>query len=336
MDKAILMALFGMLLASVGLDPVTGQPRFTFNFLVLRDGVGLTPVVIGLFGVAEVLVNLRSKAGEIFQTKIKGLLPTRQDWKDSSMPIARGTLLGFFVGAIPGLNVVIATFAAYALEKKLSKHPEKFGRGAIEGVAAPETANNAASCSGWIPLLSLGLPTGSVTSLIFGALLIHGLVPGPLFIKNSPDIFWGVLGSMIIGNAILLILNLPLIGLWIKVLQVPYYFLFPLILLFGIIGAYTATGNTGDVLIMIVFGAIGYFMRKFAFEPAPMVLGLVIGPLLETAIRRSMIMSKGDFGIFFQRPIAAFFMGAALLMLLSPLLTRRRLGHEIIEKLEEQ
>ena len=161
-------------------------------------------------------------------------------------------------------------------------------------------------------------------------------MPGPLFIKNSPDIFWGVLGSMIIGNAILLILNLPLIGLWIKVLQVPYYFLFPLILLFGIIGAYTATGNTGDVLIMIVFGAIGYFMRKFAFEPAPMVLGLVIGPLLETAIRRSMIMSKGDFGIFFQRPIAAFFMGAALLMLLSPLLTRRRLGHEIIEKLEEQ
>ncbi|HMF50207.1 MAG TPA: tripartite tricarboxylate transporter permease [Candidatus Saccharimonadales bacterium] len=336
MDKAILMALFGMLLASVGLDPVTGQPRFTFNFLVLRDGVGLTPVVIGLFGVAEVLINLRSEAGEIFQTKIKGLLPTRQDWKDSSMPIARGTLLGFFVGAIPGLNVVIATFAAYALEKKLSKHPEKFGRGAIEGVAAPETANNAASCSGWIPLLSLGLPTGSVTSLIFGALLIHGLVPGPLFIKNSPEIFWGVLGSMIIGNAILLILNLPLIGLWIKVLQVPYYFLFPLIILFGIIGAYTATGNTGDVLIMIVFGAIGYFMRKFAFEPAPMVLGLVIGPLLETAIRRSMIMSKGDFGIFFQRPIAAFFMGAALLMLLSPLLTRRRLGHEIIEKLEEQ
>jgi len=325
-----------MLLASVGLDPVTGQPRFTFNFLVLRDGVGLTPVVIGLFGVAEVLVNLRAEAGEIFQTKIKGLLPTRQDWKDSSMPIARGTLLGFLVGAIPGLNVVIATFAAYALEKKLSKHPEKFGRGAIEGVAAPETANNAASCSGWIPLLSLGLPTGSVTSLIFGALLIHGLVPGPLFIKNSPDIFWGVLGSMIIGNAILLILNLPLIGLWIKVLQVPYYFLFPLIILFGIIGAYTATGNTGDVLIMIVFGAIGYFMRKFAFEPAPMVLGLVIGPLLETAIRRSMIMSKGDFGIFFQRPIAAFFMGAALLMLLSPLLTRRRLGHEIIEKLEVQ
>jgi putative tricarboxylic transport membrane protein len=335
MDKAILMALFGILLASVGLDPVSGQPRFTYGILVLRDGVGLTPVVIGLFGVSEVLVNLRSEAGEIFQKTIKGLLPTRQDWKDSTMPIARGTALGFLVGAIPGLNVVIATFAAYAVEKQISKHPEKFGHGAIEGVAAPETANNAASCSGWIPLLSLGLPTGSVTALIFGALLIHGLAPGPLFIKNSPDIFWGILGSMVIGNAILLILNLPLIGLWIKVLQVPYCFLFPLIILFSIIGAYTTSGTGADVLIMIIFGVFGYLMRKFAFEPAPMVLGLVIGPLLETAVRRSMIMSKGSVAIFFQRPIAAFFMGAALLMLLSPLLTRRRIGREIIEKLEE-
>src|SRR6476646_8889323 len=317
MDKAILMALFGILLASVGLDPVTGHPRFTFDILVLRDGVGLTPVVIGLFGVAEVLINLRSEAGAIFQKKITGLLPTSQDWKDSAMPIARGTVLGFLVGAIPGLNVIIATFAAYALEKKVSKHPEKFGRGAIEGVAAPETANNAASCSGWIPLLS------------------HGLAPGPLFIKNSPDIFWGLLGSMAIGNAMLLILNLPLIGLWIRVLQVPYYFLFPLIILFSIIGAYTAAGNTGDVVIVIIFGVVGYLMKKFAYEPAPMVLGLVIGPLLETAIRRSLIMSKGHVAIFFQRPIAAFFMGAALLMLLSPLLTRRRIGHEIIEKLEE-
>src|SRR5215470_6431834 len=173
------LALFGVLLASVGLDPVSGQPRFTFGILVLRDGVGLTPVVIGLFGVSEVLLNLRAQAGEVFQKTVKDLLPTRQDWKDSAMPIARGTVLGFLVGAIPGLNVVIATFAAYALEKKLSRHPEKFGRGAIEGVAAPETANNSASCSGWIPLLSLGLPTGSVTSLIFGALLIHGLAPGP-------------------------------------------------------------------------------------------------------------------------------------------------------------
>lgn len=335
MDKALLMALFGIVLASVGLDPVTGQPRFTFDILVLRDGVGLTPVVIGLFGVSEVLVNLRRQAGEVFQNKIKGLLPTLQDWKDSAMPITRGTALGFLIGAIPGLNVVIATFAAYALEKKLSKHPEKFGHGAIEGAAAPETANNAASSSGWIPLLSLGLPTGSVTALIFGALMIHGLAPGPLFIKNSPEIFWGILGSMVIGNAILLILNLPLIGLWIKILRVPYYFLFPLIILFSIIGAYTAAGNTSDVLIMIFFGVIGYLMRRFAYEPAPMVLGLVLGPLLETAIRRSMIMSKGNLGIFFQRPIAAFFMGAALLMLLSPLLARRRLGHKIIEKLDD-
>jgi len=335
MDKALLMALFGSLLASVGLDPLTGTPRFTFGILILRDGVGLTPVVIGLFGVSEVLLNLEAKTGEVFQNKVRGLLPTLQDWKDSAAPIARGTLLGFFIGAIPGLNVVIATFASYAIEKKISKHPEKFGTGAIEGVAGPETANNAASCSGWIPLLSLGLPTGSVTSLIFGALMIHGLAPGPLFIKNSPEVFWGLLGSMVIGNAMLLILNLPLIGLWIRVLRLPYFFLFPLIILFGIIGTYTVSGNVGEVVITIIFGLVGFLMKKFAYEPAPMVLGLVIGPLLETAIRRSLIMSRGSFAVFVNRPIAAAFMILALFMLLSPLLTRRRLGQEIIEKLEE-
>jgi putative tricarboxylic transport membrane protein len=335
MDKALLMALSGSLLASVGLDPVTGTPRFTFDILILRDGVGLTPVVIGLFGVSEVLLNLEAKAGEVFHRKVRGLLPTAHDWRDSAGPIARGSLLGFVIGAIPGLNVVIATFASYALEKKLSKYPEKFGTGAIEGVAGPETANNSASCSGWIPLLSLGLPTGSVTSLIFGALMIHGLAPGPLFIKNAPEVFWGLLGSMYIGNLILLVLNLPLIGLWIKVLGVRYYFLFPLIILFSMIGAYTVSGSLGDMIITIIFGMVGYWMKKFAYEPAPLVLGLVIGPLLETAIRRSMIMSRGSFAIFFSRPIAAVFIGLALLMLLSPLLTRRRLGHEIIEKLEE-
>lgn len=336
MDKAVLMALLGSLLASVGLDPVTGSPRFTFDWLVLRDGVGLTPLVIGLFGVSEVLLNLdRSGAKEVFQKKITGLLPTAQDWKDSTLPMARGSILGFMIGAIPGLNVVIASFASYALEKKLSNQPEKFGNGAIEGVAGPETANNAASTSGWIPLLSLGLPTGSVTSLIFGALMLHGLAPGPLFIKNSPEVFWGLIGSMYVGNLMLLVLNLPLIGLWIRVLQVPYFALFPLIILFSIIGSYTVAGNIEDVVIMIIFGVVGYLMKKFAYEPAPMVLGFVIGPLLETAIRRSMIMSKGSFGIFFQRPIAALFMSAALFMLLSPLITKNRIGRRVIEKLEE-
>jgi putative tricarboxylic transport membrane protein len=327
MDKAILMALFGALLASIGLDAVSGTPRFTF---------GLTPVVIGLFGVAEVLVNLEAKAGEVFQNRVRGLLPSAQDWRDSAGPIARGRVLGFLVGSIPGLNVVIATFASYALEKKVSRHPEQFGKGAIAGVAGPETANNAASCSGWIPLLSLGLPTGSVTSLIFGALMIHGLAPGPLFIKNSPEIFWGLLGSMVIGNLMLLILNLPLIGIWIKILRLPYYYLFPLIVLFALIGSYSASGHIGDVLVTIVFGLAGYLMKKFSYEPAPLVLGLVIGPLLETAIRRSMIMSRGSYLIFFTRPIAAVFIALALIMLISPLITRRRVGHELIEKLEEQ
>jgi putative tricarboxylic transport membrane protein len=336
MDKAVLMALLGSLLASVGLDPVTGSPRFTFDWLVLRDGVGLTPLVIGLFGVSEVLLNLdRSGAKEVFQKKITGLLPTAQDWKDSTLPMARGSILGFMIGAIPGLNVVIASFASYALEKKLSNQPEKFGNGAIEGVAGPETANNAASTSGWIPLLSLGLPTGSVTSLIFGALMLHGLAPGPLFIKNSPEVFWGLIGSMYVGNLMLLVLNLPLIGLWIRVLQVPYFALFPLIILFSIIGSYTVAGNIEDVVIMIIFSVVGYLIKKFAYEPAPMVLGFVIGPLLETAIRRSMIMSKGSFGIFFQRPIAALFVSAALFMLLSPLITKNRIGRRVIEKLEE-
>ena len=335
MDKALIMAFTGVLLASVGLDPVTGSPRFTFNLLLLRDGVGLTPLVIGLFGVSEVLLNLsQADGGEVFQKKITGLLPTRSDWKESAGPIARGSVLGFIIGAIPGLNVVIASFASYAVEKKLSSQPEKFGAGAIAGVAGPETANNAASASGWIPLLSLGLPTGSVTSLIFGALMIHGLAPGPLFIKNSPEIFWGLLGSMYLGNVMLVILNLPLIGLWIRVLKIPYFALFPLIILFSIIGAYTAAGNIGDVFIVILFGVAGYFMKKFGYEPAPLVLGFVLGPLLETAIRRSMIMSRGSAAIFFQRPIAAAFMGLALLMLLSPLIAKRRLGRDVIDKLE--
>ena len=335
MDKALIMAFAGVLIASIGLDPVAGSPRFTFDLLLLRDGVGLTPLVIGLFGVSEVLLNLgQTDGGEAFQKRISGLLPTRRDWKASVAPIARGSVLGFIIGAIPGLNVVIASFASYALEKRLSNQPEKFGSGAIEGVAGPETANNAASASGWIPLLSLGLPTGSVTSLIFGALMIHGLAPGPLFIQNSPEVFWGLLGSMYIGNLMLVILNLPLIGLWIRVLKIPYFALFPLIILFCIIGAYTAAANIGDVFVMITSGVAGYFMKKFAYEPAPFVLGFVLGPLLETAIRRSMIMSKGSAAIFFQRPIAAAFMGLALLMLLSPLITRRRLGREIIAKLE--
>ena len=335
MDKALIMAFTGVLLASVGLDPVTGSPRFTFNLLLLRDGVGLTPLVIGLFGVSEVLLNLsQADGGEVFQKKITGLLPTRSDCKESAAPIARGSVLGFIIGAIPGLNVVIASFASYAVEKKLSSQPEKFGAGAIAGVAGPETANNAASASGWIPLLSLGLPTGSVTSLIFGALMIHGLAPGPLFIRNSPEVFWGLLGSMYLGNVMLVILNLPLIGLWIRVLKIPYFALFPLIILFSIIGAYTAAGNIGDVFIVILFGVAGYFMKKFGYEPAPLVLGFVLGPLLETAIRRSMIMSRGSAAIFFQRPIAAAFMGLALLMLLSPLIAKRRLGRDVIDKLE--
>jgi putative tricarboxylic transport membrane protein len=332
-EKALMMGALGLILSMVGLDPISTRPRFTFGIISLRDGLGFAQVVIGLFGLAEVLETIeRSLKRKVFETQIKGLLPTFQDWKDSFWPMTRASVLSFFMGIIPGMGVVIPTFVSYALEKRISKHPERFGTGVIEGVAAPEAANNAAAGGTIVPLLSLGIPTGATNALLLGALMIYGLNPGPLLIKESPHVFWGVVASMYLGNGMLLLLNLPLIGIWVRILKIPYDILFSMIILFCLVGAYTINGNIADVYIMIIFGALGYGMRKFGFDAPPLILAMVLGPLMETSLRRSIIISKGGLLIFLTRPISAVFLGMAVVMIVSPFITKKRLGQRIVKE----
>jgi putative tricarboxylic transport membrane protein len=329
--RALMMAAVGVILGCVGQDPETGGSRFVFGTPELLDGIGLAPFVMGLFGISEVLVNIEKTLvkREIHETKIKGLFPNWQDWKDSIVPILRGGVLGFFLGTLPGGGALISSFTSYSLEKRVSKHPEKFGKGAIEGVAGPEAANNGASEGAFIPLLTLGIPPNVVMALLLGALMLHGVAPGPLFITRYPEIFWGVIASMYLGNAMLLVLNLPLIGMWVQVLKVPYKILFPLIILFCLIGAYSINNSTFDVGVMLTFGVLGYLMRKYKFEGAPMVLAFVLGPMLETSLRQSLLLSDGSFLIFFTRPIAAGGMILTLFMLISclipPLMRKRKI-----------
>jgi len=305
MYKALMMALLGILLGFVGLDLFTATPRFTFGVNELMDGIGIVPLMMGLFGVSEILINIEQPLKrKIYETKIKGLFPNLHDWVVCKWAVLRGTLIGFFLGILPGGGAVLASFVSYAIEKRVSKYPEKFGTGVIEGVAAPESANNAAAQSSFIPLLSLGIPPNVVMAVLFGGLLIHGIQPGPLLIRSHPDIFWGVVMSMYIGNMMLLALNLPLIGMWVKVLKVPYTILFPLILLFCLIGVYSVNNSVLDIYLMILFGVIGYLMRKFDFEPAPLALAYVLSPMLETSLRQSLNISGGSFFIFFSRPIS--------------------------------
>jgi putative tricarboxylic transport membrane protein len=323
--KAMMMALVGVLLASVGMDATSATQRFTLGILELNDGIGLIPLAMGLFGISEVLINVeQGLKRELAKEKIKGLLPTRQDWKDSTAPIARGSLLGFLLGILPGGGAVTSSFVSYAVEKRFSRHPEKFGKGAIEGVAGPESANNAATGGGFVPLLTLGIPSNPPMAMLLGALLIHGMQPGPLLMQKQPDLFWGVVTSMYVGNGMLLLLNLPMIGMWVQVLKIPYRILFPLILLFCLIGAYSINNSVADVLIMILFGIVGYLMKKFEYEGAPLILAYVLGPMLETSLRQSLTISSGSFAIFFTRPIAAGGMLLAIFLILSPLLPRIR------------
>jgi putative tricarboxylic transport membrane protein len=261
-------------------------------------------------------LSFSSKKEGVYETSIKGLLPSIEDWKKSIWPMIRGAVLGFFIGIMPGPSVTISTFVSYSMEKKLSRYPEKFGTGVIEGVAGPESANNAATSGAFIPLVSLGIPANITMALFMGALMIHGILPGPLFIKENPDIFWGFIVSMYIGNALLLVLNLPLIGLWVKVLKTPYEILSPIILLFCFIGVYTLNSNVVEMFIMLIFGILGYLSRRVNFEAAPFILAFVLGPMMERSLRESLLMSRGKLEIFITRPIPAVLLGLSLALFL--------------------
>ena len=316
--KAIVMVVFGLMLSTVGIDLVSGIPRFVFGAPSLFDGIGFVPLAMGLFGISEVLTNIEGPLEMmILKTKIKNILPNLEDWKRSIGPIIRGSVIGFFLGVLPGGGGVISSFVSYAAEKRISKHPKEFGQGAIEGVAGPETANNAGAGGAFVPLLALGIPTNVVMAFLMGALIIHGVAPGPTLISQHPEIFWGVIASMYLGNIMLLLLNLPLIGLWVKLLKIPYRILMPLILLFCVIGAYSINNSVADVIIMIIFGIVGYILRKFDYEEAPLVMAFILGPLLETAFRQSLIMSDGKFSIFLKRPISGVALVISAMLLIS-------------------
>jgi putative tricarboxylic transport membrane protein len=333
MLKALMMGALGLILSCVGLDHIHGTPRMTFNLLQLWDGIDMVPLAMGVFGISEILINSEeSGAPEILKTKIKNLFPSLSDWAQSKGAILRGSVLGFFLGILPGGGAVISSFVSYGLEKRISKEPEKFGKGAIAGVAGPESANNSATAGAFVPLFTLGIPANAVMALLFGALVIHGMRPGPFLIKDHPDLFWGIISSMYIGNVMLLVLNLPLIPLWVQVLKVPYRILFPLILLFCIIGAYSLKNGVFEVLLMFIFGGVGYLFRKFDYEPAPLLLAFVLGPMFETNLRQSLTLSKGSFSIFFNRPISAVAIVLAIILLVTsfiPYIAKAR------EKIEE-
>jgi putative tricarboxylic transport membrane protein len=314
---AIMMACFGLILGNVGLDTITTSPRLTFGILQLFNGIGIAPVAMGLFGIGEVLVNIESTvSSEIVKTKIKNLLPSKLDWIEAKWAMVRGTVVGFFLGILPGGGPVLASFLSYGVEKRVSKEPEKFGKGAIEGVASPEAANNSAAASSFIPLLTLGIPPTPTLAVLFGALLIHGITPGPLLIQKHPDLFWGVISSMYIGNVMLMVLNLPLIPMWVQVLKIPEKILYPLILLFCLIGAYSMNNDIFDVFVMVIFGVVGYLFRKFEYEGAPLILAFVLGPMFDLNLRQALLVSDGSFVPFFTRPLSAVTLIMAIMLLI--------------------
>jgi putative tricarboxylic transport membrane protein len=326
LPRTLLMASLGLLLGTIGIDNMTGHFRYSFDIAELGDGIGIVPVAVGLFGLGEILSTPSANVtGEVMTPKLRELLPTRDEWRQSAMPIARGSVLGFLIGLTPGSAHIISSFLSYAVERRFSKHPEEFGKGAVAGVAGPESANNAASTGAFVPMLALGLPTGPITAVLIAALMIHGISPGPTLVNDHPDVFWGFVASMYVGNVMLLALNLPLVGLFVNVLRIPYSYLYPLVIMFCIIGVYAVNNSIVDVWIMLIMGALGYLLRKFSLDPAPLVLGLVISPTFEMSLRQSLVMSNGDWLIFFQRPIALVLIGiAATLLGLSALAALRR------------
>jgi putative tricarboxylic transport membrane protein len=325
MIKALMMAGLGLMLGAVGMDFMTGYYRFTYGILALEDGLGIVPIVMGFFGISEVLLNIEeTSVSNVYKSKVSGLLPNRQDWKESIGPISRGSVLGFLLGILPGGGPVIPPFISYIVEKKISKHPERFGKGAIEGVAGPESANNAGVTAAFIPMLTLGIPATPTMAILLGALMMFGVQPGPLLMQKAPEVFWGTVTSMYTGNIILLVLNLPLIAIWVKILKIPYPILFPLILLFCMAGVYSINNSITDIIIMNMFGLVGYLMRKMDYEGGPFILAFILGPLFENSLRQSLMMSKGSFSIFYRHPISLAFLIVAFMMIVSPLILRKR------------
>ena len=326
MLRGLAMAALGLLLGSIGIDQMSGYFRFAYGVTELGDGIGVVPVAVGLFGLSEILVTAGMAAPpEVIRPRLRDLLPSRQEWREANAPIWRGTALGFLIGIIPGSAHVIATFVSYAIERKISRRPEEFGQGAVAGVAGPESANNAATSGAFVPMLALGVPSAPIAALLLAAMMVHGVTPGPLLIQNSPELFWGFIASMYVGNVILLVLNLPLVGLFVNLLRVPYPVLYPIILACSILGVYAVNGSVVDVWIMLATGVLGYVLRKLDFETAPIVLGLVLSPMMELSLRQSLAMSDGHYAIFVTRPISVTLLaaGAVLLALaLRPLVSR--------------
>jgi putative tricarboxylic transport membrane protein len=334
MLKALAMAALGLFLGTIGIDQMSGFFRFQYGLIELGDGIGIVPVAVGLFGISEILLTAgQGTPPKVQKPRLKDLLPSREEWRQSLAPIGRGTVLGFIIGIVPGSAHIISSFVSYALERRIAKDPSRFGKGAVEGVAGPESANNAAACGAFVPMLALGVPSGPIPAVMIAALMVHGIAPGPLLMEQQPALFWGFIASMYVGNLVLLILNLPLVGIFVNLLRIPYAYLYPAILVFCVLGVYAVDNSVVDVWIMTATGLLGYVLRKFEFEVAPIVLGLVLSPMLETALRQSLAMSSGSYAIFFGRPIATTMLAVAgVLLLLSFLPTvlrgdwRRRVG----------
>lgn len=314
--KALAMVALGLLLGLVGTDIYTGTPRFTLGIREYADGLNFVGLAVGVFGIAEILRNLESeKTREVLMARVTDLMPSRDDFKRMLAPILRGTVIGSALGILPGGGAILAAFASYTVEKRISDRPQDFGRGAVAGVAGPESANNAGAQTSFIPLLTLGIPANPVMALMIGAMIIQGIVPGPNVAAEQPQLFWGIIASMWIGNLMLVVLNLPLIGLWVKLLKVPYFILFPIIMAFSSVGVYSVNANVYDLYAVAFFGLVGYLLLKLRCEPAPLLLGFVLGPLLEENLRRAMILSRGDPTTFFTRPISASLLAIAAVML---------------------
>ena len=327
--SALAMIFLGLLLGMVGMDVNTGAARMTFGLIELSDGISFVAMALGLFGVAEVICNLEDVATRgLNSSRIGRIWPTREVLKSARGAIARGTLLGSLFGILPGGGATMASFSSYALEKRVAKDRSRFGRGAIEGVAGPEAANNAAAQTSFIPLLTMGLPTSATMALMIGALTLHGIAPGPNVIVRQPDLFWGLIVSMFVGNVMLVIINLPMIGLWVKLLQIPYRLLFLFIVVISAIGVYSVNNSPFDIYLMIGFGLLGYLLRKFNAEPAPMLMGFVLGPMLEENFRRAMLTSRGDLMIFVERPISLGLLIISVLLIISIALPSIRAGRE--------